>query len=112
VADSSEAPTAPTTAKARAIEVFGFKPTLWVCEHNRVARASMAPNNGHLHEELGWITCVAWKKATKRREEMKRKEKTKAQRIAAKVQCTEAKSRVQAHSEGVRTQPGRTHFIC
>ena len=42
---------------------------------------------------------------------MKRKEKTKAQRIAAKVQCTEAKSRVQAHSEGVRTQPGRTHFI-
>ena len=24
--------------------------------------ASMAPDKGHLREELGWITCVAWKK--------------------------------------------------
>jgi len=30
----------------------------------------MAPNNGHLLEELGWIMCVAWKKQQK--EEMKR----------------------------------------
>jgi len=29
--------------------------TLKVCEHNRVARASMAPYKGHLLEELGWI---------------------------------------------------------
>ena len=54
-----------------------FKPTLKACEHNLVAHASMAPDNGHLLEELGWITCVAWKKQQKRREEMK---KTKAQR--------------------------------
>jgi len=42
------------------------KPTLKVCEHNRVTHASMAPDKGHL-EELGWITCVAWRK--QRREE-------------------------------------------
>jgi len=47
-----------------------IKPTLKVCEHNRVANASVAPDNGHLLEELGWITCVAWKKQQK--EEMKR----------------------------------------
>jgi len=40
----------------------------------------MAPDNGHLLEELGWIMRVAWKK--KRREEIK---KTKAQ-------CTDAQS--------------------
>ena len=39
-----------------------INPTLKVCEHNLVAHASMAPDNGHLLEELGWITCVAWKK--------------------------------------------------
>jgi len=32
--------------------------------------ASMAPDNGYLLEQLGWITCVAWKK--QQREEMKR----------------------------------------
>jgi len=25
----------------------------------------MAPDNEHLLEELGWITCVAWKKSNK-----------------------------------------------
>ena len=46
-----------------------MNPTLKVCEHNRVAHASMAPDNGHLHEELGWITCIAWKKKQQREEE-------------------------------------------
>jgi len=30
-----------------------INPTLKVCEHNRVAHASMAPDKGHLLEELG-----------------------------------------------------------
>jgi len=38
----------------------------------------MAPDKEHHHEELGWITCVAWKK--RRREEIN---KTKAQRTEA-----------------------------
>ena len=33
-----------------------------VCEHNRAAHASMAPDKGRLLDDLGWITCVAWKK--------------------------------------------------
>jgi len=45
--------------------VSRINPTLKVCEHNRVAHASMAPDKGHLLEELGWITCVAWKKQQK-----------------------------------------------
>jgi len=40
-------------------------PTLKVFEHNRVVHASMAPDNGHFLEELGWIMCVAWKKSNK-----------------------------------------------
>jgi len=44
-----------------------FKPTLKVYEHNRVAHASMAPTKGHLLEELGWITYVAWKKSNKKK---------------------------------------------
>ena len=43
-----------------------INPTLKVCEHNWVAHASMASDNGHLLEELGWITCVAWKKQQNR----------------------------------------------
>jgi len=39
-----------------------INPTLKVCEHNLVTHASMAPDKGHLLEELGWIACVAWKK--------------------------------------------------
>jgi len=39
-----------------------INPTRKVCEYNRTAHASMAPDNGHLLEELGWITCIAWKK--------------------------------------------------
>jgi len=42
-----------------------MNPTLKVCEHNRVAHASMAPDNGHLLEKLGWVTWVAWKKQQK-----------------------------------------------
>jgi len=42
-----------------------INPTLKVWEHNRVAHASMAPANGHLLEELGWIPWVAWKKQQK-----------------------------------------------
>jgi len=47
-----------------------MKPTVKVCEHNWVAHASMVPDKGHLLEELGWMTCLAWKKQQK--EEMKR----------------------------------------
>jgi len=46
-----------------------INPTLKLCKHNRVAHASMAPDNGHLLEEQGWITCVARKK---QQEEVKR----------------------------------------
>ena len=46
-----------------------INPTLKVCRHNWVAHASITPDNGHLLEEPGWITCVAWKK---QREEEKR----------------------------------------
>jgi len=53
-------------------DVSGINTTLKVCEHYRVAHALMAPDNGHLLEELGWITCVARKKTTKRREGEKR----------------------------------------
>jgi len=73
-----------------AIKVSGFKPTLKVCERNRVAHALIAPDKGHLLEELGWITCVAWKKQQKG--EKKREEKDKAQRTAVKAQRTEAQS--------------------
>jgi len=38
-----------------------INPTLKVCEHNWAPHASMAPDNGHLLQELRWITCVAWK---------------------------------------------------
>jgi len=89
LADLSGAPKAPTIAQASAIEVSGFKPTLKVCEHNCVAHASMAPDKGHL-EELGWITCIAWKKQQK--EEKKRVEKDKAQHTTAKAQHSEAQS--------------------
>jgi len=75
----------PTTASA--IKVSGFKPTLKVYEHNRVAHASMAPDKGHLLEELGWMTCVAWKK--QRREEIK---KAKAQRTEDKWNMTRTSS--------------------
>ena len=54
-----------------------MNPPLKVCEHNRVAHASMAPDKGQLLEELGWITCVAWKKQQK-------------EYIKTKVQSTEA----------------------
>jgi len=47
-----------------------INPTLKACEDNRVAHTSMAPDKGHLLEELGWMTCVAWKKQQK--EEKKR----------------------------------------
>jgi len=40
----------------------------------------MAPDKGHLLEELGWMTCVAWKKKKRREEETK---KTKVQRTEA-----------------------------
>jgi len=46
-----------------------INPTLKLCEHNRATHASMAPDKGHLLEELDWITCVAWKKQQK--EEMR-----------------------------------------
>jgi len=31
----------------------------------------MAPDKGHLLEELGWMTCIAWKKQ-QQKEEKKR----------------------------------------
>ena len=49
-----------------------INPMLKVCEHNRVAHASMAPDKGHLLEELGWITCVAWKKQQKEEKRYRR----------------------------------------
>jgi len=45
----------------------------------------MAPDNRHLLEELGWITCVAWKKQQKEEKEIK---KTKAQRTEDKPSMT------------------------
>jgi len=42
-----------------------INPTRKVCEHNPAAHASMAPDKGHLLEELGWMTRVAWKKQQK-----------------------------------------------
>jgi len=66
-----------------------MNPTLKVCEHNRVAHTSMALDNGHLLEELGWVTCVAWKKSNgekKRRD--KEIQKTKAQRTEAQSSMT------------------------
>jgi len=41
----------------------------------------MAPDKGHLLEELGWMKCVAWKKQQKRRDEEIKK--TKVQRTKA-----------------------------
>ena len=55
-----------------------INPTLKVCKHNRVAHASMAPDKGHLLEELGWITYVAWKK---QQEEEKRWKRYRRQRL-------------------------------
>jgi len=67
-------------------EVRGSIP-LKVCEHNRVEHAPMAPDKEHLLEELGWKTCVAWKKQQK--EEI---QKTKAQRTEAQSSMTRTSS--------------------
>jgi len=64
-----------------------INPTLKVCEHNRVAHASMAPNNRLLLGELGWITCVAWKSNKKKRRD-EDTQKTKAQRTEAQSSMT------------------------
>jgi len=53
----------------------------------------MAPDEGHLLEELGWITCVAWEKNNnkkKRRDE--EIQKTKAQRTEAQLSMTRTSS--------------------
>jgi len=65
-----------------------INPTLKVCEHKCVAHASMPTDNGHLLEELGWMTCVAWKKQQKD-EEIK---KTKAQHTEAQSSMTRTSS--------------------
>jgi len=48
-----------------------INPTLKVCEHNRVAHASMVPNKGHLLEELAGMHNVRRIEKKQQREEMK-----------------------------------------
>jgi len=70
-----------------------MNPTLKVCEHKRVAHASMAPDNGHLLEELGCITCITWKKSNNEKKRRDREiQKTKVQRTEAQSSMTRTSS--------------------